>query len=99
LFQIDRLVSEEEAQTMNPREFIAKRKAHLVFVGSFLLALVFNITIGLIAGESVLSATWRSVSELRPMDYAMFALFWYACAVHQPKDDWQSSLISLNLSK
>jgi hypothetical protein len=84
---------------MNPREFSAKRKTYLIFVGAFLLALVFNITIGLMSGESLLGATWTGVSELRPMDYVMFALFWYACAVHQPKDDWQSSLISLNLSK
>jgi hypothetical protein len=83
---------------MKPRELIAKRKAHLVFVAAFLLALVFNITIGLMSGESVLGATWKSVSEIRPMEYAMFALFWYACAVHQPKDDWQGSFISLNLS-
>lgn len=83
---------------MNPREFIAKRKTHLVFVAGFLLALVFNITIGLASGESFLDATWRGASEIRPMEYAMFGLFWYACAVHQPKDDWQSSLTSLHLS-
>jgi hypothetical protein len=83
---------------MNPREFIARRKTHLVFVAAFLLALVVNITIGLMSDESFLDATWRGVSEIRPMDYVMFALVWYACAVHQPKDDWQSSLISLKLS-
>ena len=84
---------------MNPRESIAKRKTHVVFAAAFLLALAFNITTGWMPGESVLSATWRAVSEIRPMEYAMFALFWYACAVHRPKDDWQSSFISLNLSR
>jgi hypothetical protein len=83
---------------MKSREFVARRKRHLVFVAAFLLALVVNITIGLMSNESVLGATWRGVSEIRPMDYVMFALVWYACAVHQPKDEWQSSLISLNLS-
>ena len=83
---------------MNPREFIAKRKTHLLFVAAFLLALVFNITIGLMSNESVLGATWKAISEIRPMDYMMFALFWYACAAQKPKDDWQGSLISLNLS-
>ena len=81
---------------MNPRKFIGERKTHLVFVAAFILALVVNVAIGLMSGESVLGATWRGVREIRPMDYVMFALFWYAC-VHQPKDDWQSSLISLNL--
>ena len=83
---------------MNPRQFIAKRKTHLVFAAAFLLALVFNITTGRMPGESVLSATWRGFSDIRPMEYAMFALFWYACAVHQPKDGWHSSFVSLNLS-
>lgn len=83
---------------MNPRKFIAKRKTHLVFVAAFLLAILFNITVGLISGESIVGATWMSLSEIRPMDYIMFALFWYTCAVYQPKDDSQSSLITLNLS-
>ena len=83
---------------MNPMEFIAKRKRHLVFVSAFLIAVLANITIGLSSGESLLVATWTGVSEIRPMDYGMFALVWYACAIYPPKDDWQSSLISLNLS-
>ena len=83
---------------MNPMELIAKRKTHLVFLFAFLVAVLVNITIGLMSGESVVGATWSGVSEIRPMDYAMFGLFWYACAVYQPKNDWQSSLTSLNLS-
>ena len=83
---------------MNPKEFIAKRKTHLIFAGAFLLVLFFNITLGLMSGESVLGATCRGFSEIRPMEYAMFAAFWYAFAVHRPKDDWSSSFVSLNLS-
>ncbi|HSE36963.1 MAG TPA: hypothetical protein VLG74_06635 [Blastocatellia bacterium] len=82
---------------MNPMEFIARRKTHLVFVFAFLVAVV-NMTIGLTSGESFLGATLTGVSQIRPMDYGLFALFWYACAAHPPKDDWQSSLISLNLA-
>jgi hypothetical protein len=84
---------------MNPREFLAKRKTHLFFVGALLFALTLDITIGFMAGQTFLGATWRAISEIRPMEYIMFALFWYACAVHRPKDDWDSSLISLNLSR
>ncbi|MGH9881835.1 MAG: hypothetical protein ACRD6N_10395 [Pyrinomonadaceae bacterium] len=84
---------------MNPREFLAKRKAHLIFAGALLFVLAFNITIGFTAGQTFLGATWRAISEIRPMDYLMFALFGYACAVHRPKDDWDSSFITLNLSR
>ena len=84
---------------MNPREFLAKWKTHLFFVGSLLFILALNVTIGFRAGQTFLGATWRAISEIRPMEYAMFALFWYACAVHRPKDDWRSSLITLNLSR
>jgi hypothetical protein len=84
---------------MSPREFLAKWKTHLFFVGAFLSVLAFNITIGFTAGQTFLGATGRAISEIRPMDYLMFALFWYACAVHRPKDGWDSSLITLNLSR
>ena len=81
------------------KEFLAKRKAHLIFGTAFICVLAFNIIIGLTAGQTVLGATWKGLSALRPMDYLMFALFWYACAVHPPRDDWYSPLISLNLSR
>jgi hypothetical protein len=83
---------------VNSREFIAKRKTHLIFVGAFLFALTFYITIGFMAGKTLLGATWWGISKIKPIDYVMFALFWYACAVHRPKDGWDSSLIALNLS-
>ena len=84
---------------MNRREFLAKWKIHLYFVGAFLFVLAFNVIIGFTAGQTFLGATWRAISEIRPMEYLMFALFWYACAVQRPKDDWYTPLISLNLSR
>jgi hypothetical protein len=87
-----------KGSNMSPGEFIAKRKAHLIFGGAFLFALAFNIMSALMAGESFPAATWRGISEIRPMDYVMLALFWYACAFHRPKDEWESSLTALNLS-
>lgn len=84
---------------MSPREFFAKRRVHLIFVGAFFLVLAFNILTGFTAGQTVLGAIWKGLSALRPMDYVMFALFWYACAVHRPENDWSSPLISLNLSR
>jgi hypothetical protein len=84
---------------MNPREFLAKWKINLTFVILFFLAVAFNITIGLTAGKTFLDSVRWAMAEIRPMDYLMFALFWYAFAIHRPKDDWHSSLISLNLAK
>jgi uncharacterized membrane protein YbhN (UPF0104 family) len=81
------------------KEFLAKRKVHLFFGGIFLIVMVLNITIAFMAGQTFLGATWKAIGEIRPMDYLMFALFWYMCAVHRPKDDWHSSCISLNLSR
>jgi hypothetical protein len=81
------------------KQFFVMRNAHLIFVSALLFFLALNVIIGFTKGETVLRATWNGISELRPMDYLMFALFWYACAVHRPKDDWDSSFISLNLSQ
>jgi hypothetical protein len=81
------------------KEFLAQRKAHLIFGTAFLLVLALNIMIALTASQTILGAIWKGLGAVRPMDYIMFALFWYACAVHPPKDDWYSSLVSLNLSR
>jgi hypothetical protein len=81
------------------KEFLAKWKAHLIFASAFLFVLVLHIIIGFTAGQTVLGAIWNGIISIRPMDYLMFALFWYACALHPPKDDWYSPLISLNLSR
>jgi len=80
------------------KEFFAKRKAHLFFGTAFLLALVLNTILGLTQGQTLRAAIWNGIIALRPMDYVMFALLWYACAMH-PKDNWHSPLISLNLSR
>ena len=79
------------------KEFLAKRKAHLIFGTAFLFVLALNIIIGYTAGQTILGATWKGLSALRLMDYVMFVLFWYACAAHRPKDDWDGSFITLNL--
>ena len=81
------------------KEFLAKRKAHLFCGTVFLLVLALNTILGLTAGQTLLDATWNGITALRPADYVMFALFWYACAVHRPKDEWHSPLISLDLSQ
>lgn len=84
---------------MNTREFVTKHKVHFFFVSIFLFVLALTIAIDFMAGHTFLGATWKAISGVRPMDYLMFGLFWYVCATQRPKDDWDSSLISLNLSR
>ena len=81
------------------KEFLAKRKVHLIFGTGLLFILAFNVITGFKEGQTIWAATWQGLSAQRPMDYVMFALFWYGCAVQRPKDDWYSPLISLNLSR
>jgi hypothetical protein len=83
---------------VNPKELLVRRKAHLMFGGAFFLFMAFSIIVGLTTGQSFLGATWSAVRGIRPMDYLMFALFWYVCAARRRRDEWDSSLISLNLS-
>ena len=81
------------------KEFFAKRKVHLIFGSALPLVLTLNVIIGFTEGQTLLGAVWKAISEIKPMDYVLLALFWYACAVHPPKDEWASPLISLNLSQ
>ena len=83
---------------MDSKVLLRRRKAHLIFGGAFFLFMAFSIIAGLTSGQSLLGATWSAVSGIRPMDYLTFALFWYVCAA-PPRDDWDTSLISLNLSR
>jgi hypothetical protein len=81
----------EEVRTM--KEFLVQQKVHLVFGSGLLMILAYNIIMGFMAGETVLGATWTSITAIKPMDYTMFAMFWYSCAVPRTKDDWWSPLI------
>jgi hypothetical protein len=82
---------------MSAKEFLAKRRVHLIFFVAVLSVLAFNIVTAFTAGHTVPGASWKAIGDIRPLDYLMLALFWYACAVYQPKDGFKSSIISLNL--
>ena len=78
-------------------EVIANLKVHLLFAAGFLIALTFGITTEIVGGQRLPGAIWNTVSQIRPMEYAMFALFWYVCAVHKARDERNGSLTTLNL--
>jgi len=83
---------------MNPKSLLRNRKANLIFGGALFLFMAFSIIAGLATGQSFPGATWSAIRGIRPMDYLTFALFWYVCAA-PPRDEWDTSLISLNLSR
>jgi hypothetical protein len=78
-------------------EYISKWKIHLLFGGGFLAAIAFSVVVNMVAGEHFFEAAWSAVREIRPFEVVMLVAFWYYCAFYQPKDEWSSSFISLNL--
>lgn len=81
------------------KDFLAKRKVHLVFCSALLFIFALNIVLAFTPGQTVMVTIWKGLSPTRPVEFLMFAGFWYACATQHPKDDWYSPLISLNLSQ
>lgn len=77
--------------------FIANLKVHLLFAAMLLIALSIGITTEIVGGQSFSGAVWNTISDIRPMEYAMFLLFWYVCAVHKPRDERNGGLTTLNL--
>jgi hypothetical protein len=78
-------------------ESISKWKIHLLFGGLFLAAIAFNVVMNMVAGEHFAGAAWSAVREITPVEVAMLVAVWYSCAVYRPKDEWSTSLTTLNL--
>ncbi len=78
-------------------EFVSKWKTHLVFGVGLVAAITFNVAANMVAGQHLSDAAWSAVRELRPLEVLMYLLFWYAIAFYRLKDEWSSSLTSLNL--
>jgi hypothetical protein len=49
---------------MKPREFLAKRKTHIIFAGALFIAITLNITIAFMAGQTVPGATWQAKRKI-----------------------------------
>ena len=75
----------------------SKWKIHLLFGGAVPAAIAFNIVVNMFAGKDFSEAAWSAVRDNRPMEVLMLAAFWYGLAFYQPKDEWSSPFISLNL--
>lgn len=81
------------------KHFLAKRKAHLLFGSALLFTIALNCVLAFTPGQTFMVTIWNGFGAIRPMEYLMFAGFWYACASQRPRDDWYSPLTSLNLSQ
>jgi hypothetical protein len=73
-----------------------KWKVHLFFGGGLWLVFAISITINLLSGHTLFSATIDALRQIRPMEYVMFFLFWYWFARGQQTNS-RPTLTSLNL--
>lgn len=81
---------------MQAQEFLKKSKTHLVFGGGFLLVFIINVALNFASSQTLGRAMIAALSDIRPMDYAMFVLFWYALARGREPES-RPSLTMLNL--
>jgi len=69
-------------------------KIHLVFGGAVVLALLFGVLSNLASGEHVSQALWHSVTSVRPFEWLMIALFWYAVAFQRLQNKWTTGEVT-----
>lgn len=84
---------------MTRTEFLKKWKIHVAFGGGFLAVLSITISANISGGQAFWDATLNALREIRPMEYAMLLLFWYSSVVYYPRDEWRSTLTTLNLGR
>jgi hypothetical protein len=77
-----------------------KLKVHLIFGGILTLVLLVNLVSRLASGERLLQALWNALKDIRPIEWGMIFLFWYAAAFHKAQNEWPSSrMTTLGLSE
>jgi hypothetical protein len=74
-----------------------RTKVHLFFGGGLLLALAVGLATSLFSGLSLWSSIFGAFRQIRPVEYIMFALFWYWFARGQ-RTNSRPTLTTLNLS-
>ena len=82
---------------MKTKEPFNRWKVHLVFGGGFLLIFTINVVINALDGQTFLRAAVSSLQGITPMEYMMFASFWYFLA-RGKESDARSRFTTLNLS-
>jgi hypothetical protein len=79
---------------------LRKLKVHVVFGGFLTLLLLVSVIWRMASGERLLQASWNSLNEIRPFEWVMFFVLWYAAAFPRPQDEsWWNSMTSLGLSR
>ena len=82
---------------MKIKQLFKRFKVHLIFGGGFMLVFAINVVMNAFDGQTVLRAIVSSLQGIRPMEYLMFALFWYVLA-RGKESDARSGFTTLNLS-
>jgi len=84
---------------MTRTELLKKWKIHVAFLGGFLAVVSVSVIANMGGGQAFWDATSNALREIRPMEYAMLLLFWYWSVVYRPRDEWRSTLTTLNLGR
>ena len=84
---------------MTGTELLKKWKIHVAFGGGFLAVLSFSVVANMGGGQAFWEATLNALRGIRPMEYAMLLLFWYSSVVYYPRDEWRSTVTTLNLGR
>lgn len=82
---------------MKTKELLNRWKVHLFFGGGFLLVFTINVVINALHGQTLLRAMISALQGISPLEYLMFALFWYFLA-RGKESDGRSRFTTLNLN-
>lgn len=69
-------------------------RVHLVFAGGITLVLVFGVLSKMASGEDFFRAFWDSARDVRPVEWVMIVLFWYAFAFQRPQNSWTTGEVT-----
>ena len=89
-------LSHKKEMFMPAHEFWKKWKTHLVFGGGFIIVFIINVVLNFGSGQTFWRSMIAALSDIKPMEYAMFVLFWYAMASKQNFDS-RPTFTTLNL--
>jgi len=77
-----------------------KLKVHIFFGVTLTLILLVSVIWRMASGERWPQASWNAIREIRPFEWVMFFVVWYAVAFHRPQDEaWWNSITTLRLSR
>lgn len=74
------------------------RRAHLVFSIGLVIVLLAGLVPRMASGEPFFQAVWGALTDVRPGEWLMFFVFWYALTKNILRDGWFRPPQSLGLA-